>query len=321
MSTHLKNKIINFIKANLKKNHILVKNSKVFNYYYNSKKNLNFIVDSKCGNIRSILGYIPGSKYNKKSMTIWIALWISSKNFPTSGLISLKKLQKKFYNFNIACLGLTKQAKKILQIINFKTGKLLHYYLLNKNITKYFIIKYPRIRKKNKVNNTFIFIKKITKKNINTIKIYLENNEKNIKYFTKKYLNNPFYHYQIFLIRYKKISGIFVIRIINLDNSRAARIIDFEGNMEIIKYSSIFFSKFIKKNKCEYIDFINYGINTEFLKIANFEILKKPTVIPNFFEPLIIKNHKIYFAYKQNNKLFTPKFFKGDGDQERPNHL
>jgi hypothetical protein len=66
MSTHLKNKIINFIKANLKKNHILVKNSKVFNYYYNSKKNLNFIVDSKYGNIRSILGYIPGSKYNKK---------------------------------------------------------------------------------------------------------------------------------------------------------------------------------------------------------------------------------------------------------------
>ena len=321
MSTHLKNKIINFIKANLKKNHILVKNSKVFNYYYNSKKNLNFIVDSKHGNIRSILGYIPGSKYNKKSRTIWIALWISSKNFPTSGLNVFEKLQKKFNNFNIACLGLTKQAKKILQIIKFKTGTMLHYYLPNKNITKYFIIKNPRIQKKNKVNNNYIFIKKLTKKNINIIKTDMENNEKNIKYFTRKYLNNPFYSYQVFLIKYKKINGIFVIRIVNSKNSRAARIIDFEGNMEIIKYSYIFFSKFIKKNKCEYIDFINYGIKTEFLKIANFEILKKPTVIPNFFEPLIIKNHKIYFAYKQNNKLFTPKFFKGDGDQERPNLL
>lgn len=320
MSTHLKNKIINFIKVNLKKDHILVKNSKVFNYYYFSKKKLNFIIDSKKGNIRSILGYIPGSKYNEESRTIWIALWISSKDFPTSGLAALKKLQKKFGDFNIACLGLTKQAKKILQIIKFKTGAMLHYYLPNKNITKYFIIKNPIFRKK-KVNNYFIFIKKLTKKNVNVIKTDMENNEKNIKYFTKKYLNNPFYHYQIFLIKYKNISGIFVIRIINSKNSRAARIIDFEGNMEIIKYSSLFFLKFIKKNKCEYIDFINYGIKKEFLKIACFEILKKPTFIPNFFEPLIIRNHKIFFAYKQNNKFFSKKFFKGDGDQERPNLL
>jgi hypothetical protein len=321
MSAHLKKKIINFIKTNLKKKHILFKNSKVFNYYYISKNKLNFIIDSKNGNIRSILGYIPGSKYNKKSKTIWIALWISSKDYPTSGLGNLKKLQRKFDDFNIACLGLTRQAKKILQIVKFKTGTMLHFYLANKNITKYFIIKNPRIQKENKVNNNFIFIKKLTKKNVNVIKTDIENKEKNIKYFTKKYLNNPFYHYQIFLIRYKKINGIFVIRIINSNNSRAARIIDFEGNMEIVKYSSIFFLKFIKKNKCEYIDFVNYGIKKEFLKSAGFTKLKRPTVIPNFFEPLIIKNHRIYFAYKQNNKLFTKKFFKGDGDQERPNLL
>ena len=58
---------------------------------------------------------------------------------------------------------------------------MLHYYLPNKNITKYFIIKNPRIQKKNKVNNNYIFIKKLTKKNINIIKTDMENNEKNIK--------------------------------------------------------------------------------------------------------------------------------------------
>lgn len=55
--------------------------------------------------------------------------------------------------------------------------------------------------------------------------------------------------------------------------------------------------------------------------MCNFKVLKKPTIIPNFFEPLVMKNQNIYYAYKKNNAFLKLFFFKGDGDQERPNVL
>ena len=44
---------------------------------------------------------------------------------------------------------------------------------------------------------------------------------------------------------------------------------------------------------------------------------KKDTVIPNYYEPFVLKNVKLGFSFfPPNRKIYL---FKGDCDQERPN--
>ena len=314
-----KNKILNFIKKNYKKNHILIKNSKVFNYYYKHKSKLTFIVSEDKNSIKSIIGYIPLEKYNPKCKKIlWIALWIGKKNEPQSGLESLSIFLNKFSKYDIFILGLTEKAKNIFKIYGFKTGKLKHYYLLNKFKKKFKFIKNPKKIKKVYINKNSLNAILITGKNTNYLKDFKHKSEKNSEYFKFKYLHSPFYNYQLYFLKTEHLRGLIVLRAIK---KKIIRVIDFSGDEKIIQFLYPLFEKILKENNYEYIDFVNYGLKDKYLKKANFHLIKKPTIIPNFFEPLVFANHNINFAYKK--KLINKKvlIFKGDGDQERPNNI
>ena len=68
VSVKLKDKIQDFIKKEFKKNHILTRNNKVFNFYYKSNNKLNFILDKKKNIIKSLIGFIPSKKFNSKKL-------------------------------------------------------------------------------------------------------------------------------------------------------------------------------------------------------------------------------------------------------------
>lgn len=320
MSIPLKNKkiITNFIKTNHKKNHILVTNNKVFNYYYKSKKKLNFILAKEKKDIKSIIGYIPFEKYNSRFKILWIALWIGSKKKPLSGLDSLSVLLKKFYNYDIFCLGLTEKAKKILNLYGFTTGKLHHYYLVNPYKKKFKFIKKPQRIRSFYHHKNLLDVKLITKKNCHYLNTFKNRSEKNSEYFKSKYLFNPFYNYQIYLIKTNYLKSLLVLRIVK---KKIIRIIDFSGDEKIIQYLYPLFQKIFKEKGYEYLDFLNYGLNYKYLKKANFRLIKKPTIIPNFFEPLVFANQDINFAFKKKSINKKVLIFKGDGDQERPNNI
>ena len=320
MSVALKNKkiITNFIKANHKKDHILVTNNKVFNYYYKSKKKLNFILAKEKKEIKSIIGYIPYKNYNSRFKILWIALWIGSKKKPLSGLSSLSVLLKKFSDYSIFCLGLTEKAKKIFDLYNFTTGKLNHYYLLNPYKKKFKFIKKPQRIRSFYQHKNFLDVRLINKKNFYYLDAFKSKSEKNSEYFKSKYLFNPFYKYQIYLIKTNYLKCLIVLRIVK---NKIIRVIDFSGDEKIIQYLYPLFQKIFKENGYEYIDFLNFGLNYKYLKKANFCLIKKPTIIPNFFEPLVFANHDINFAFKKKSKDKKILIFKGDGDQERPNNI
>jgi len=42
-------------------------------------------------------------------------------------------------------------------------------------------------------------------------------------------------------------------------------------------------------------------------------------ILPNYFEPLEIRNVEVDFAYKSNSKSGSLSIFRGDSDQDRPN--
>ena len=317
-----KKDLISFLKKNFKKKHVLYDNNNIFNFYYFQKKKINFILLKEKKKIKSIIGYILNGKFSKnKKSTVWISLWVSSKTDNISGLKVLSELENKFSNYKIACLGLTKEAKNILSALEYNTGDLKHYYIINHKIKKFKIISKPNLDK-TKINKDIkkINYKVINLKNIEKIKTKMFSNEKNKNYIINKYLLNKFYKYKVYNILTNENSGfILVLRNISIGNTDIGRIIDFSGNIDLIRYSRDFFKKFLETNNLEYIDFCVHGIRHSFMSQANFILKSEKTKIPNFFEPLIKKNTKINFAYKNfKNRLII---VKGDGDQERPNRL
>ena len=72
--------------------------------------------------------------------------------------------------------------------------------------------------------------------------------------------------------------------------------------------------------KSEYIDFYQYGISKNTFRNSGFiDVEKTKIIVPNYFEPFIKKNINLNFAYKSSIKNRKIYFFKGDGDQDRPN--
>jgi hypothetical protein len=201
-----------------------------------------------------------------------------------------------------------------------------HFYLINPYIKKFKIIKFQ-----NKTNHKKIFrIEKNINFKIIDLKFlknkglkYLSKNftsYKNSNFFINKYIKHPFYKYKLFHLKLGKKNAIIVFRTIKVKSSKIIRVIDFEGDESIILNLGNFFRNIVFKEKAEYLDFLQYGINKKYFFKAGFKLLdhSKDTIIPNYFEPLVEKNKSVYFAYNinKNHKL---KIFKGDGDQDRPN--
>jgi len=320
--------ISRFISKYWKKNHVLSVNKLVFDEWYKKYKTYNFLIYFNNKKVISLLGFIDYANYSKNtsSQKIWLALWVSKQNSFGAGVKLLRDLENRFKSKDIIALGLTQNAISILKILNYKVGFLNHYYLVNNNIKKFNVIKNPIIK---------TYIGKDIQLIVSNLELIsfnkLNNNlffdlDKPKQYFINKYLKNKFYKYNIYHVtknNLKKLSCIFIIRIINVKSSKIIRIVDFAGNNRILKNCYYFFQNILEKNKAEYIDCLNYGLlKTDFMSCGFNELNYKKTIVPNYFEPFKQQNKKIYFAFNENNYRRKKKLiFKGDGDQERPNNI
>ena len=99
------------------------------------------------------------------------------------------------------------------------------------------------------------------------------------------------------------------------------RIVDMYGNIKknnnILRQINIL----LDKNKAEYIDFMNYGIDEKILLSIGFKKKNNKQLIPNFFEPFIKKNENLDLCILLNKYKKNVIINKADGDQERPNTL
>ncbi len=321
-----------FISKNFKKNHIISRNKKVFDWlHYNKYENkYNFIFGKKNENIISFLGIIKNSKFSdklKKMETVWLTTWVAKKNELGAGLEILNYAIKNYTYNKIGTIGCSEEVKKIYKYLGFFTGHMTQYYIPNIQIKNYRIIKFKKSYQKfdkSELINKIISLKIVNKINFNEFnnnKIkYIKMFSKNENYFKNKYIENPFYNYIIYEFKIKKkLLGYYFAREILYRDRKCLRIVDFFGNIKNIFDTSEMFKKIIEDKKYEFVDMYFFGNDTNkslFIK-NNFN---KNIIIPNFFEPFMKKNIRINFAIlqKKTTKLLL---FKGDCDQERPNIL
>lgn len=320
-----KNEILDFIDKNWQEDHIFVRWPELFDDYHKNGDMLNYMIAVKQGKIYGICGFIYAN--HEREPDIWLALWkVIPSGVPSLGMDIVNTL-KKTLNCNVlSCCGIRKEVKRLYEFLGFKTGTLKHFYRLNKRY------EYKIASVSNAEMPDYI-----VSNDIELVLIHSENDFDNIveyerdifqevtpwkdrSYVIKKYFYNLAYTYQLFAIKISRgiVDAILVIKIVEANNSKAMRIVDFLGDERVLRLCGKSLERLMEDNECEYIDFYEYGLPDSFLQDMGMKELDEAdtNIIPNHFEPFEQRNIDIHFFTSQMEHF---RMFKADGDQERPN--
>lgn len=309
-----KRNLFEFLENNWNINHIYIKDQKYFDYEFSD--NSNFILAKNNEKIVAILGYFD---YDNKG-DIWTVIWKNSGKMD-DGLKCLQFLLNAGYKSVSSC-GINRKTIPIYEFLGINTGKLKHFYILNQEIEEYKIAKiskknikkveYEKVKDVVEVNNIGELLKLINYQE----KLKKYNFYKSPEYFNKRYFKHPYYKYHI-LVKSKNANSILVYRIVKANGGSCIRIMDFLGDeKEFNELTNYLIDKMLKE-KHEYVDIYEVGIEDEILENSGFIERKEEdsNIIPNYFEPFIQKNVEIYYMSTCKDKF---RIFKGDGDQDRP---
>ncbi|MHA8054523.1 hypothetical protein VR611_01125 [Aquirufa nivalisilvae] len=323
--------IVDFIKMYWNKNHIYVVDRNYFYYEFVNDNKVNFIISLDINeDIDGILGFIEYDKSADKS-EIFTAMWMVRPNLrnPLVGPNLIRFLVKCDFTLNLSTLGLSSQAYSVLKMLKFQVGEMKHFYFLNPKIKHFNLIEFKEkiyVSEENLEYNSETKCEFYEYKDENEIK-FIYNELKNVRpiksfdYFKKKYLRNPYFNYYIFGIKNlasNNVVGLLIIRKIDHEGSSALRIIDFFGNHFELSNIKSCISDLLDYFNSEYIDFYQYGIEESILRLAGFKKNEyvESVIIPNYYQPFEKCNVRINFSTNISDTFY---FFKGDGDQDRPN--
>ena len=314
--------LMNFIYYNWRKNHILSINRSFFEYEHCDGEKVNFVISlDKDNNINGMQGFIP---YGKKHRDITKNLWRALKcEIPHLGSKILEFLIQNSDARTVASIGSNPKTLSIYNRIGFHVGELSQWYRLCP-INSYVIAN---------ICDSFIPRTKLKSKSwfeLKTMQDFIENfdfdwyvKEKMIPfkekwYIEKRYYNHPIYKYNIFGVRNdnNNMRLALVFRIEEYYGAKAIRLIDCIGDYNLLYYVTNEIDNFMRIQKAEYVDFYESGVNSNMMIDAGWLKVKgSDNIIPNYFSPYEQRNVSIHYASSSS----TAVYFKGDGDQDRPN--
>ncbi|MBI5542238.1 MAG: hypothetical protein HY951_19430 [Bacteroidia bacterium] len=326
-------KLQDFINESWKQNHILVKNANLLKWQYlnRSKGIFNFIVayNTVTNKFDAILGFIPTWHFDPElsmERDIWLAIWkVEQKSTLKKGIgkgigLDLLNYLEDIYQPNsIGAIGTSEIANRIYRYLEFKSGTLNHYYLLNTSVSSFEIIcvKDKMTRSGEEKADASVSVKEINDiRNVGNMPCSISP-KKSLIYLYNRFCNHPVYKYRFFGIYLSEnLVSIIVMRKITIKESCCLRIVDIYGELVSHPLTSEL-RKLLTKENAEYLDCLNSGIDETIFYSWGFSKRNNEVVIPNYFEPFEKQNVDITFAYKTNRENYI--IFKGDSDQDRPN--
>lgn len=322
-------KLIAFLHDYWNPNHVFCRNKEIFEFQHGEGENgtYDFViaVNNETQDIHAVLGFIRLSQYSNKfknnEKVIYGALWkarndVKDKESGKLGLAILQYLMHSYPDCIYATLGLSLDSQTVYKGLHFNFGKMNHYYIASRYCDKFLIAENPFVNKQPNINNEYS-IKEIKKIPQGFDPYYYP--EKDEEYVRNRYLNHPYYHYRLIgIFRKDELFSVWIIRDVEVENSKCLRIVDMLGNIGEIKDINGNIQEFLKENEAEYIDCYNHGIDEGCFVNMGFRIKGEDEIIPNYFEPFEKRNVDIFYAYSGNKEIVI---FKADGDQDRPNLL
>lgn len=325
-----------YIDSDWVKEHIFVKSRLLLDWQHlNKDGQYNFIVarDPLNNEICGVLGFIFTSHFSEElesERDVWLAIWKVREGPKYSGLgLKLLAYLKREYKVKTICsIGLSKTVVPMYKFLNFDVGQLKQFVLINTSIEKYNVVELgsytPTIAK----SDSDYALKKLNKESLLSISkletkaLFHSYPKKNIEYIINRYVIHPMFSYDIYSIDFHGIiKGLIVTRMIEINNSKVMRIIDFQGDYASLSYLNKQLMAIIVKKGCEYIDFVQKGIPDDYLISTGFVEVNNigGLIVPEYFEPLVKKNIALDYARLGEDSNFL--LCKGDSDQDRPSKI
>jgi len=318
-----------FIDEYWKSSHILVRDRALFEYLYlEGGGRLNFVLafEPKSKNLVAVLGFIPTNSENSRvSLALWKSRTDSEFRSHRAGLAVLRFLLDELNPRSIFAIGInTATARPIYEYLGFTCGVMSHHLMINPLKKSHQILKIPSEFElvKNFVNpceGEFEVI--TTESDLNKVmrRLKPQDKSKDISYLHHRYLDHPNFDYCVrAVIKNDETIGVIVTRRLFANNGSCTRIIDLLGGEFCLEAASNFLRNEMIEMGDEYIDLVSWGLNSVALERFGFFDRRKfdGLVAPDHFSPFIRENKDLWFF---TNCPETEKFFKGDGDQDRPN--
>ena len=323
--------IMDFIHKYWKKDHILMKDRRLFEYEFLEGKQVNIIIaiNRKTCSIEGLFGFLPCSHTSDiEKYDVWRSLWKvndTQDNMPLLGIELAKRVYAltgcRMHIGNGANPKTTIPLRKIF--FHDKTGKMKQYYCLNPSVNAYQICRVlnPR-RSRYKVAEYLEGVLEIpTMEKFNEVfdagsfDVYPY---KDNWYVGKRFYSHPYYLYKVFGLKERQeVVAVVICREIEVKGVKILRIVDYIGNHAAFAETGQFWRQQMEEKGYEYIDFYEFGMDDKVLEDAGFVYRsdKDKNVIPNYFEPFLQENIDIWVHYK----YVGTTFFKADCDQDRPN--
>ena len=319
--------VMKFIDRYWQSGHILSYDQELFEYMYLKKNgNLNFIIATEISTKRdvAILGFIAtNSSCSRVSLALWQAANDKELRALQPGLACFRYLIEELSPKSLFCVGINVKTKAIYEFMGFSTGLMDHHFIPNHSLKEYKIIVNPPLFVNRKIsrNRTCAVNRIIRSSDARTtaIKLELEKYGKDIDYFCRRYIDHPRFAYDVIeVLNESKLEGLLVYRRCFVNNNSCVRIIDIVGGTSCLKFAIPFLVNEMINHGDEYIDLVSWGLDKTELKHFGFVDRRKHVdcIVPDLFSPFVPLNRDVWFF---SNLPDLEQFFKGDGDQDRPN--
>ncbi len=318
-------RIMKFIDEHWKHGHIMGNDRTMFEFQHVCDKEVFYILaeDDTDGKIYGSMGYIPMMEQEWPCMS---TVMIQSLNNPENRMLGeemARYFEKNMQCYNLFSVGIEKRYARTIFTLGGSIRKLNHYYRLGKNrqfkiagIHHYNVLPI----KKDGISLIPLQTADDFEQQVDKESLYLNYPRKSLQYIRHRYYSHPYYTYKIWGLKGRDgIKSAIAAREEEIHGAKVLRIVDFFGRDDDIALIGNEIDRLLTKEDYEYIDFYCYGIEDSILKDAGFSLRDESddNIIPNYFDPFVLKNIEIYFY-----TWFLPDIhvYRGFGDQDRPNH-
>ena len=318
--------IQDFLAREWSSDHVFVKNPDLLKWQHLElgSGNLNFLLLELDNEIQSLLGYIPYRHWSKSAPEnrVFLAIWKTSTDCKVAGagFHLFRKVRDIVKTDFIGAIGVSAIALPIYSRLGFKTGLMDHFAIFNPQPPTEFLQKAP----KQDIPRCSVVLRELSfeadSSHIDGV-CRSSNSAKNAEYFSVRYGMHPTYTYQAYSMTLAKLEVILVTRVIEVQRSLVCRVVDAVGAFNLLAQSAGAIKALVEDRGFAYLDIYATGIDVNKMSAGGFFVRKPDSehTVPNYFEPLIMTNAELTYAWKDFGQERDVVLFRGDSDQDRPN--
>ena len=316
-----KEKIIDFINANVDWRLPLINRSEYFDYYYRTN-GLQFALAELEGEYAAVCGYILSCRDDDPD--IWASVFVARKDCSGVGIRLMSELGELANANVVACNNIRENTLNLYRFLGWKAERIKHYYRIAErdDLSEYRLCR-PETLDRLPAEGDLKLIK-VSEKQVDRL-AFPETAavpRKDIWYVKRRYFHFPHQDYDVWSVREdKKHLAYLVTRAVASGEDEdipVVRIVDYIGPSSLIPRMGYALDQLMNGYNAEYMDCYNVGIPPEIWNAAGLteRTESSAAVIPNYLTPPLYENTE-YFYFTNTSENFV--LFKADGDQDRPN--